>query len=173
MSWSAFMTGNSSERLKFSELSDIIPDYDGFADRLFIEHPDLDDIEDKHGYLHSENLHVTYKNVIASFDWCSLENSYKEYLEDPFSRIYSDDILNGNKIFWLFYGARVINFISLLEAFIIKANDLSLTPHDSALLFYISLQDDETKALAELPLPILYDMFEPIAEANLNSWKNA
>jgi hypothetical protein len=172
MSWSTFMTGNSSERIRFAELSDIVPDYDGFAERLFAAHPDFVDVEDDYGYTHSENLHASYKRAIDGFDWCSMENSYKEYLKTPFRRVYSDNALNDNKIFWLFYGLRLTYFIELLEKFVIKKNDFTLSPHDIALLFYVSLQNDKTVSLGDLPLPMLYDMFEPIAEANLDSWKN-
>jgi hypothetical protein len=58
------------------------------------------------------------------------------------------------------------------QFFIINKNNPSLYGRDYILLFYISLQSAEIQDTTHgLPLLMLYDMFTPVAEDNLNRWK--
>jgi hypothetical protein len=75
-------------------------------------------------------------------------------------------------VFWILYDERNSDLPSQLRSFIIKTHDLSLDHEDCALLFYISLQDENLQnSIQGIPLSILHEMFLPIAEENLAKWK--
>jgi hypothetical protein len=83
-----------------------------------------------------------------------------------------DPTFKKGKIFWLFHDTPFISWSVQLQSFIIRKNDISLDDKDYILLFYISLQSSEVRDTAQdIPLTILYDMFMPVAEENLEKWK--
>jgi hypothetical protein len=91
------------------------------------------------------------------------DNGYSVYMRIN----YSED-----KLYWLFWNIPFMSLSSQLRAFMIKINDPSLSHRTYALLFYVSLQSVEIqKSVEGLPLSMLYDMFLPVAEANLDNWK--
>jgi hypothetical protein len=99
-----------------------------------------------------------------------------KYLTDEYK--YATDFSSGDSslglrlVYWLFHDSNFMENPSKLISFIIEKNDMSLQYTDYALLFYVSLQNEDVqKAARDLPLRLLYDMFLPVAEENLNKWK--
>jgi hypothetical protein len=92
-----------------------------------------------------------------------------------------DDIANNTfydfyvglyKIYWLFHSINLKLLYAQLQSFVIERNDTSLSSTDYVLLFYVSLQDEEVRnVISHLPLSMIYDMFMPVAEGNLEKWK--
>jgi hypothetical protein len=88
------------------------------------------------------------------------------YLRVPNTSVVS--LLEELKIYWIFNGVPFTDSFKQLQSFIINKNDLNLIDTDYVLLFYIFLQGEEVQdATQNLPLSMLYDMFLPVAEANL------
>jgi hypothetical protein len=113
-----------------------------------------------------EELYVTLMNVMYECKY--LTDEYK-YATDFSS---GDSSLGLRLVYWLFHDSNFMENPSKLISFIIEKNDMSLQYTDYALLFYVSLQNEDVqKAARDLPLRLLYDMFLPVAEENLNKWK--
>jgi hypothetical protein len=78
-------------------------------------------------------------------------------------------VLEELKTYWLFNGMLFTDSFKQLQSFIINKNDSNLTDADYVLLFYVFLQGEEIQvATRDVPLSMLYDMFLPVAEANMN-----
>jgi hypothetical protein len=87
---------------------------------------------------------------------------------------YSDEFVRSYLCVWLLYNFPVNNFNEKFIHFVIKTNKKKLSPTDCAMLFYISLQDDETKkALEGFSMLTLHNILDPVAESNFNVWKTA
>jgi hypothetical protein len=81
-------------------------------------------------------------------------------------------LFDDMKMYWLFYGMPFADLSSQLRSFIVEKNNPNLSVDDYVLLFYVSLQNTEMRdATQAFPLDMLYDIFTPVAEANLNKWK--
>jgi hypothetical protein len=108
-----------------------------------------------------------------TFNYLTVLDRYGEPNED---RNLLDDLLDeslqGFKTYWLFYDMPFKSLYKQLRSFMIEKKDPTLSAKDYTLLFYVSLQDAEIQnSTRELPLDMLYDMFNPIAEDNLATWK--
>jgi hypothetical protein len=78
-----------------------------------------------------------------------------------------DDII----CFWLFYDFPVEEMRKNLFTISLTHGLKSLTVSDYALAIHISLQDDKTQAFLQgLSLPLLHDMFDPVAEEKYQDW---
>jgi hypothetical protein len=114
----------------------------------------------------AKELYTILINI--AYEWEALIEEYKHAVE-----LSSGDFSLGLRlVYWLFHDFDFMENSSPLRPFVIERNDTSLRDTDYALLFYISLQGEEVQdATRDVPLPMLYDMFMPTAEENLNTWK--
>jgi hypothetical protein len=75
---------------------------------------------------------------------------------------------------WILYGFPVKNLHTKLLDLLIEYDDERLTTSDHALLLYTFCQNEITSdSLEGIPLSMLYDIFTPIIETNLASWREA
>jgi hypothetical protein len=98
-------------------------------------------------------------------------------VSDP-SRILDYHVEKKNPTFqkaiWLFWKSETTFSPDDLIRLVVELDDLSLTESDYALLLFLSYQDVKTQALIKaLPLSMLHDMYEPLAEANFEKWFKA
>jgi hypothetical protein len=83
-----------------------------------------------------------------------------------------DALLEEHKILWLFYNIPLTSFSSQLKSFMVEKNNPRLSDKDYTLLFYASLPIQEQETSFEwVPLDMLYEIFIPLAEENMNKWK--
>jgi hypothetical protein len=108
-----------------------------------------------------------------TFNYLTVLDGYGEHSNDPnLLDELLEESLQGFKTYWLFYDMPFKSLHKELRSFMIEKKDPTLSPKDYTLLFYISLQNTEIQnSTRELPLNMLYDMFNPVAEANLAKWK--
>jgi hypothetical protein len=130
----------------------------------------LNEYHTVHSYMHADAANHLLNQTFSRFQYDC------EIITDGYERSkragLNDSGLEMRKACWLFYNMTFVDFSAQFRSFIIKVNDLSLTEYDYALLFYVSLQSVEVQnATRDLPLSMLYDMFMPFAEENLNQWK--
>jgi hypothetical protein len=94
---------------------------------------------------------------------------------------YSIALKEAGKLIWLFDQTCVpsIHFDKEYETFshkmrevILQENNIDLSINDCILLTYLTYQNEYTLGLTEgLSLSLIRDMFEPVADANLNAWR--
>jgi hypothetical protein len=114
----------------------------------------------------SDPLYGVYQSVM--FQCELLLDGYEGFSELGIGDIF----LEGVKIYWLLCHTPFTHFPSQFKSFIIERFDSSLNELDYVLLFYISLQSEGIQNTTQgLPLPMLYDMFMPVADANFEEWK--
>jgi hypothetical protein len=117
-----------------------------------------------------ELLYHKLSNIIAWREY--VKKDFEHYLNENFA-FYDDDDeseLYHYRILWLFYNFPFEDFNTRLQTLILTKNDIDLTEADYALLLYISYQED--KLFENIPLPMLHDIFGPLADKNLKEWKN-
>jgi hypothetical protein len=136
-----------------------IKNYNEFFTEYYAVHPHGDSTS-------GSDLHFILAEIM--YEFASLAD------EDEVTNNTFDDFYVGlYKIYWLFHSINLKLLYAQLQSFIIERNDTTLSETDYALLFYVSLQDEEIqKAARGIPLSMLYDMFLPVAEANLEKWKS-
>jgi hypothetical protein len=138
----------------------LISDANAFFDEYDFVHPEADAIR-------VTDLNLIFSRILS--EGGILRDSYKEFMRNTG---YDDSYFDTRKIYWLFYDLNFASLVDQLRSFMIEKNDLTLNPQDYTLLFYISLQNAEVQnSTQNLSLPMLHDMFLPIAEEKLNKWK--
>jgi hypothetical protein len=81
-------------------------------------------------------------------------------------------LFTRNKSMWLVYN-KGLDISDALAKFIIDKNDTALLPSDYALLFYTTFEDEEVQEnLKDIPLSMLYDMYEPLMLSSIDRWKD-
>jgi hypothetical protein len=70
---------------------------------------------------------------------------------------------------WLFYDFSVNNFHKKLITIILNSNKSILSASDYALMLYVSSLEGTT--FNKLPLPVLHDIFDPLAQQNITTWQ--
>jgi hypothetical protein len=110
----------------------------------------------------------TYAQI--NFDYQVVADGYgRFYLKMRPGRI---QLFDDMKMYWLFYNMPFASLSSQLRSFMVKKNNPDLSVDDYVLLFYVSLQENILKeTFKDFPLDILYDIYTPVAERNLNEWK--
>jgi hypothetical protein len=132
--------------------------YDKFLLEYYTVHPHGNDTS-------GADLYFVLEEIMYEFKSLADEN---EVTNNTFNDFYA----GLYKVYWLFHNINLRLFYAQLRSFIIERNDTTLSETDYALLFYVSLQDEEIQNTAGgLPLSMLYDMFIPVAEDKLNIWK--
>jgi hypothetical protein len=82
-------------------------------------------------------------------------------------------VFDQSRAIWLFYGTPHEDIVDSLADFIIDKHDQYMIPGDYTLLFYLSLQEQETQdSLSALPISMLYDIYEPLIEAGKEERRN-
>jgi hypothetical protein len=82
-----------------------------------------------------------------------------------------ENLLIEDKGMWLFWLAGYENIVERFESLLIEINDPKLKMSDYAVLLYVSYQEESIRKTFEgLPLKMLYEIYEPIMEANIASW---
>jgi hypothetical protein len=142
-----------------SDIKETILNYKTFVEHYFAAHPDGNsDFGDE--------LHNRLVEIVLS---C---NSLADEYEYGISKGLEGSTLGLSKIYWLFNDLRSMRYSTELRSFVIERNEFSLKAVDYALLFYVSLQNEEIQDAARgIPLSMVHDMFMPIAENNLEKWK--
>jgi hypothetical protein len=132
-----------------------------FSDDYCMVHP-------HNGLVVSSRLKSLYQGIMLTCE--ILLDGYKDFKH---LRVH-DDFFEEHKVYWLLCDVSFTHFSSQFRSFIIEKNNTDLDDLDYVLLFYASLQSSEVQnAVRGLPLSMLYDMFNPVAEDNLNKWKLA
>jgi hypothetical protein len=114
---------------------------------------------------------------MLSYDIISLNKlnkkhvSYKEYYLDYFRY---ERFFNETKLLWLFEKdalKKVSEDKDKLMFILIKHCSPDLGLKDYILLLYISLQNNKMrKSLDGIPLSMLHEMYEPVADAKIKAW---
>jgi hypothetical protein len=145
--------------MNISRLPTQTSDRDVFTAEYHIAHPGGDDYE---AFL----LFKIFSQIQYEYEIVADEDS-NFYIRVPSTSVVF--ILEELKVYWLFNGMPFTDSFKRLQSFIINKNDSALSDTDYVLLFYISLQSVEVQdSTRGLPLSMFYDMFEPIAEENMN-----
>jgi hypothetical protein len=114
-----------------------------------------------------ELLYYTFSNIIIWREY--VNKDFEHYLNENF--VYDDDDegeIHHYKMLWLFYKFPVEDFNARMQTLILEKNDINLTEADYALLLYASCQEHEL--FKDIPLPMLHDIFGPLAEKNVKEW---
>jgi hypothetical protein len=101
-----------------------------------------------------------------------MNGGYQQFLEyrHRFDVDAQNDMLDKNKGVWLFYDFPVEKFSKKAQLTVLHHNDFLCNVSDYAILIYASCLEDET--FKNIPLSILREIFEPLAEQKLTEWKN-
>jgi hypothetical protein len=91
---------------------------------------------------------------------------------DKWPKIAFDESVKHNKLFWIFQGVNLENYVERIKFFIIDKHDMSMNAIDYVIPLYIMIQEDldTRKTLENLPVSMLHDILVPIAESNFKSW---
>jgi hypothetical protein len=83
-------------------------------------------------------------------------------------------ILERHKSVWLFVNVATEDFEERAQNLIIELDNKELTISDYAVLLYLSYQDEETrKTFEDIPLAMLHDMLDPLADQKISEWFGA
>jgi hypothetical protein len=121
--------------------------------------------------LGKHKLFYYYYNILGW--WEILDNGYEVYNEGH-QKLPADYFIDYSYGLWLLYDFPIENFQEQLAAFMIMNEKETLLVSDYIILFYSSLQEPEMKVTLEgLPLPVLYDICNPVVEDNVQKWIEA
>jgi hypothetical protein len=136
-------------------------DRDVFTTEYHVTHPGGDKQVAEKLYKVVQRIHQEYE---ITSDGC--DNFHIQVSSDSLVPLFEE-----LKMYWLFHGVPFTESFRQLQSFVINKNDPNLVDADYVLLFYAFLLGEEVQdATRDVPLSILYDMFLPIAEDNLNKW---
>jgi hypothetical protein len=93
-------------------------------------------------------------------------------------RSHSVSLKEEGKFIWLFDESNLLPtednspiFNKHIRKIIIQRNDINLTINDCIVLVYMQYQDEDTlHSLENLSLPLIRDIFEPLADVRINAW---
>jgi hypothetical protein len=148
---------------------------DTFKNLYALKYPlddiDKDTMKEYHWAARISELHEKAKLFRLWFN--DMEKGYREFTTTHFhlSNKLIDSYLEENKGIWLFYKTPTKKFCKEVQMLALEHNNPLLTVSDYAYLLYASSLADES--FIGLPLSILHDIFDPIAEQNIKSWRTS
>jgi hypothetical protein len=76
-----------------------------------------------------------------------------------------------NQHIWLFYKGVPEDYLQRSHEIYVRYLNEELTVGDYILLIFISYQDEETReAVQDLPMPMLYDIYQPLISSSYEEW---
>jgi hypothetical protein len=101
-----------------------------------------------------------------------LDREYSPEKENYYNSWEGQRVFKETRLLWLFYRNIVEDFDDLLQVILIEHASPKLTANDYILLLYISLEDRKIrKRLKGLPLSMLHEIYEPVADATIENWR--
>jgi hypothetical protein len=101
-----------------------------------------------------------------------LDREYSPEKENYYNSWEGQRVFKETRLLWLFYRNIVEDFDDRLQVILIEHASPKLTANDYILLLHISLEDRKTrKRLKGLPLAMLHEIYEPIADATIEDWR--
>jgi hypothetical protein len=85
----------------------------------------------------------------------------------------NDKVSGDNDVvgMWLLHDFPIENLCEKIFASLVNNSNHNFTVSDHALLIYVSsLSEEEQSSFSVLPLDILHDIFDPLAQSNYESW---
>jgi hypothetical protein len=122
--------------------------------------------------LHSLNredreLYYVYANFLSW--WHVMNEGYSQASVRNGKLLNQYAAIEQIRCVWLFYDFVVNDFHKKLITIILNSDRSVLSASDYALMLYVSSLEDTT--FNKLPLPVLHDIFDPLAQQNITTWQ--
>jgi hypothetical protein len=128
--------------------------------------------ETKSYSLKQSYLSFVYSYAVNAYDDLRLANSSPKDTAIFIDAIIDSPRFPSYRFLWLFVSSNIRFDYEKFMTFVISINDSTLQIAEYILFFYISQQNEELRKITDgLPLPMLHDMFEPIALTEFGKWK--
>jgi hypothetical protein len=112
-----------------------------------------------------KNAYYIYSGVVSW--WYVMNEEYAVFI-GRHGDINEYTVVEEIRCLWLFYDFPVHDFHEKLISLILEVDQHSLYASDYAVLLYASLLEDKT--FNGLPLSMLHNVFDPVAQQNFEAW---